>query len=116
MTQAIERMLAKVKARHQARQHNAHPADAIFILCDRPEDVPQRVEVLIAVGKLTAADRLRCVFCDADTFVAMTHDQRVHVWAINETEEDRRRIAAESAAQASAALAEIVAAAEQRKK
>jgi hypothetical protein len=45
----------------------------------------------------------------------MTHDERVFVWAINETAEDRRRLNAESAARARAALAEHIAASENAK-
>ena len=111
LSQAIERLVEKAVA----QQHKARPSDVIYILCGKPEDVPARVDVLIADGKLSEADRPRCVFCDDGTFVAMTHDQRVVVWAINETEADRRRIIAESAAHAKADLAEFIAAAENAK-
>ena len=104
MSQAVGRLLQKARAKHKT----AGPSDVVFILCNQADDVAQRVEVLIRAGNLTDADRPRCVFCDGDTFVAMTHDERVFVWDVNETDEDRRRIVAASAARARAALAEIV--------
>jgi hypothetical protein len=111
MTQAIERQLTKARS----KRRTSRPADAILILCDRPEDVPRRVDVLIAAGNLAEADRPRCVFCDDDTIAAMTHEQTVDLLDLNETAEDRRRIIAESAARAKADLAACIAAAEKAK-
>ena len=80
MSQAIARLLEKANAKHR----KARPPDAILILCDRLEDVQKRVDVLIRAGKLAEADRPRCVFCEDDEFVAMTHDERVFLWDANE--------------------------------
>ena len=85
MTQAIDRQLEKARAKHR----KVHPPDAIFILCDAPEDLPLRVDVLIAAGNLTEADRPRCVICNEDA-ATMTHEQQVDMLEINETAEDRR--------------------------
>jgi hypothetical protein len=111
MSQAFARLLEKAKANHC----KTHPPDAIFILCDTPEDVPRRVDVLIAAGNLTEADRPRCVFCDDEAIAAMTHEQTVDLLAINETAEDRRRFADEAAARSRAELAECIATAENAK-
>ena len=80
MSQAIQRLIEKA----MAQQHKTRPPDALLILCDRPEDLPRRVDVLIRAGKLTEADRPRCVFCEDDELVAMTHDERVFLWDANE--------------------------------
>jgi hypothetical protein len=111
MSQAFARLLEKARAKHG----KTHPADAIFILCDTPEDVPRRVDVLIAAGNLTEADRPRCVFCDDDAIAAMTHEQIVDLLETNETAEDRRRFADEATARSRAELAACIAAAEKAK-
>jgi hypothetical protein len=90
MSQAFARLLEKARAKHG----KTHPADAIFILCDTPEDVPRRVDVLIA---------------------AMTHEQIVDLLETNETAEDRRRFADEATARSRAELAACIAAAEKAK-
>ena len=98
MSDRLRRMLDKAKAmrgRDRARE-------TILIACERPEDVPRRVDVLIAAGKLTEADRPRCVFWSDDW--DLTHDERVLMWDKNTTPEDRRREAAESAKRALAAV------------
>jgi hypothetical protein len=48
----------------KAKTRRAKPtaSDAILIDCERPEDVPRRVDVLIAAGKVTEDERPRCVF------------------------------------------------------
>ena len=96
MSEKLQRMLEKAKeirARKRA-------SETILIACDRPEDVPRRVDVLIAAGKLTEADRPRCVFWPDDW--DGTHDERVLMWDKNTTEEDRQRQRAESAERAHA--------------
>jgi len=77
------------------------PSETILIACDRPEDMPRRVDVLIAAGKLTEADRARCVFWPDDW--NGTHDEWVLMMDRNTTPEDRRRQWAESAERAHAA-------------
>jgi hypothetical protein len=57
MSDKLQRMLDKAKAKRRKR-----PSDAVLIACDRREDVPARVDVLIAAGKLTEDDRPRCAF------------------------------------------------------
>ena len=52
----LQRMLEKAKAIRRNRP------DTILIDCPRPEDVPARVDILIAAGKFTEADRPRCMF------------------------------------------------------
>ena len=58
MSDRLQRMLDKAKT----RRAKPTASDAILIDCERPEDVPRRVDVLIAAGKLTEAERPRCVF------------------------------------------------------
>ena len=107
MDPADERALANARRRFGARR----PSGRILILCDGPDALQARVDALIRAGNLVDADRPRCVFCDDATFAALTHDERVLAWAVNETADDRRGRDVESAARAQAALAEIVAAA-----
>jgi hypothetical protein len=87
MSQSFKRLLDKAKANHQ----KARPPDAILILCDHPEQMHKRIDILIRAGTLTEAQRPRCVYCDAAEFVAMTHDQRVHVWAVNDVADESYR-------------------------
>jgi hypothetical protein len=69
MPQDFKWLLDKAKARHQ----KARPPDAI------------------RADTLTEAQRPRCVYCDGAEFVAMTHDQRVHVWAVNDVADESYR-------------------------
>ena len=62
MSDKLQRMLEKAKAKRGRRR----ASETILIACERPEDVPARVDVLIAAGKLTEADRARCVFRPPD--------------------------------------------------
>ena len=97
MSDKLQRMLEKAKANHARKR----ASETILIACDRPEDVPRRVDVLIAAGKLTEADRARCVFWPDDW--NGTHDERVLMWDRNTTPEDLRRQRAESAERSHAA-------------
>jgi hypothetical protein len=97
MSDRLQRMLEKAKA-NRGRTPAPEP---ILIACERPEDVPRRVDVLIAAGKLTEADRPHCVFWPADW--NGTHDEWVLMMDRNTTPEDRRRQQAESAERAHAA-------------
>ena len=97
MSEKLQRMLEKAKE-IRGRKRASEP---ILIACDRPEDVPRRVDVLIAAGKLTEADRARCV-CWPDDWDG-THDERVLMWDRNTTPENLRRQRAESAERAHAA-------------
>jgi hypothetical protein len=58
MSDRLQRLLDKARKRHARKR----AADAILIDCKRPEDVPARVDVLIAAGNVTEAERPRCVF------------------------------------------------------
>src|ERR1051325_9180469 len=62
MSDKLQRMLERAKAK-RGRKRASEP---ILIACERPEDVPARVDVLIAAGKLTEADRAHCVFWPDD--------------------------------------------------
>jgi hypothetical protein len=87
----------------EARLRRPKSEAPIMILCDRPEDVQRRIDVLIAVGNLTEADRPRCVFWeDPGSLDGMTHDEWVLMMDKNETADDRRRQWEESAARARA--------------
>ncbi len=97
MSDKLQRMLEKAKAK-RARQRGS---ETILIACERPEDVPARVDVLIAAGKLTEADRARCVFWPDDW--NGTPDEWVLMWDRNTTPEDVRRRVAEEARRAHAA-------------
>jgi len=97
MSDKLQRMLEKAKAMRERKRRS----ETILIACERPEDVPRRVDVLIAAGKLTKAERPRCVFWSDDW--DLTHDERVLMWDRNTTPEDRRREWAESAKRAHAA-------------
>jgi hypothetical protein len=97
MSDKLQRMLEKAKAKRERRR----ASETILIACERPEDVPRRVDVLIAAGKLTEADRAHCVFWPPDW--DGTHDERVLMWDRNTTPEDLRRQWAESAERAHAA-------------
>ena len=97
MSDRLQRMLEKAKAMRERKR----ASETILIACDRPDDVPRRVDVLIAAGKLTEADRARCVFWPDDW--NGTHDEWVLMMDRNTTEEDRRRQWAESAERAHAA-------------
>jgi hypothetical protein len=98
MSDKLRRMVEQAKALRARKR----AAETILIACARPEDVPRRVDVLIAAGKLTEADRPRCVFWPPDW--KGTHDQRVLMWEKNTTDEDRRREWLESARRAHAAV------------
>jgi hypothetical protein len=100
MAQSLDRLLAKVKA----KRGKSSPSDAILIICDKPEDVPGRVDVLIAAGKLTEADRPRCVFWEADSWDG-THEQWCLMLSINDTPQDYWRRMDEYAKQDAAELA-----------
>jgi hypothetical protein len=97
MADRLERMLEKARAKRGRKR----ASDPILIACETPEDVPRRVDVLIAAGKLTEADRPRCVFWPDDW--NGTPGEWVLMFDRNTTEEDRRRHAAESAKRARAA-------------
>jgi len=56
MSAKLQRMLEKAQAIRRNRP------DTILIDCPRPEDVPARVDTLIAAGKFAEADRPRCMF------------------------------------------------------
>jgi hypothetical protein len=89
MSDKLQRMLAKAKAKRRKR-----PSDAILIDCERPEDVPARVDVLIAAGTLTEADRTRCAFWPdpgRDRWDG-TRDEWVLMAAKNMTPEDLERL------------------------
>jgi hypothetical protein len=100
MSDKLERMLEKAKAK-RGRKRASEP---ILIACERPEDVPARVDVLIAAGKLTEADRARCVFWPDDW--NGTPGEWVLMMDRNRTEEDRQRERVESAKRARAAAME----------
>ena len=85
MSDKLQRMLEKAKAKRGRKP----ASDTILIACERPEDVPRRVDVLIAAGKLTEADRARCVFWPDDW--EGTHDEWVLMMDRNTTPEDIRR-------------------------
>jgi hypothetical protein len=88
MRRNLERLVEKAKA--QRREEIA--AATIPILCDTCEEVPARIDVLIADGKLSEADRPRCVFwLDYAGLDAMTHDQWVLAMLRNRTDEEVRR-------------------------
>jgi hypothetical protein len=97
MSDRLQRMLEKAKAKRGRKR----ASETILIACERPEDVPRRVDVLIAAGKLTEAERARCVFWPDDW------DGTPAEWVLmmdrNTTPEDRRRQWAESAKRAHAA-------------
>jgi hypothetical protein len=97
MSDRLQRMLEKAKARRGRKRASG----TILIACERPEDVPRRVDVLIAAGKLTEADRARCVFWPDDW--NGTPGERVLMWNKNLTPEDLRRERLESARRAHAA-------------
>ena len=97
MSDKLQRMLEKARAKRGRRR----ASETILIACERPEDVPRRVDVLIAAGKLTEADRPRCVFWPDDW--NGTPAERVLMWDKNTTPEDLRREAVESAKRAHAA-------------
>ena len=97
MSDRVQRMLEKARA----KRARVRASQTILIACERPEDVPRRVDVLIAAGKLTEADRARCVFWSDDW--DLTPDERVLMWDKNLTDEDRRRERVESAERAHAA-------------
>jgi hypothetical protein len=106
MSDKLQRMLEKARAKRGRRR----APETILIACEDPEDVPRRVDVLIAAGKLTEADRACCVFWP-DDWVG-TPDQRALMWDRNTTPEDLRRQWVESAKRAhAAALADPVLAA-----
>ena len=98
MSDRLQRMLEKAKAARGRRR----ASETILIACARPEDVPRRVDVLIAAGKLTEADRPRCIFWPPDW--QGTHDEWVLMMDRNTTPEDLRREWAESARRAHAAV------------
>jgi hypothetical protein len=56
MSDKLQRLLEKAKTKRRNRP------DTILFDCPRPEDVPARVDVLIAAGNFTGADRPRCMF------------------------------------------------------
>jgi|SRR5689334_2485807 len=60
MSRHLERLLQKAKAARP--QPPALPGNALPIVTERPEIVPARIDCLIAAGKLTEADRPRCVY------------------------------------------------------
>ena len=98
MSAKLQRMLDRAKARRAKET----AADAILIDCERPEDVPRRVDLLIAAGNLTEADRPRCAFWPFDW--KGTPDERVLIMIRNTTPEEKRRGEAEAAARNRAAL------------
>jgi hypothetical protein len=56
MSDKLQRLLEHAKAKRRKRP------DTVLIKCPRPEDVPARVDVLIAAGTLTEAERPHCMF------------------------------------------------------
>ncbi len=86
MTDKLHRLLEKAKAKRGKAL-----SDAILIMCDRPEDVPRRVDVLIAAGKLTEAERPRCVFWEDLDGPDMTHDEWVLMMDKNKIADDFER-------------------------
>ncbi len=108
----LERLLEKATQQHR----KAVRAASILILCETRDEVPGRIDVLIADGKLAEADRARCIcWRDYEDLSSMTYTDWVLVRCQNETEADLRRRWAESAARASAALAECIAQDEARR-
>ena len=106
MSEKLQRMLEKAKAKRGHRR----ASETILIACERPEDVPRRVDVLIAAGKLIEADRAHCVFWPDDW--DGTPDERALMMDRNTTPEDLRRQWAKSAERArTAALADPILAA-----
>ena len=97
MSDRLQRMLEKAKAKCGRGRASA----TILIACEDPEDVPRRVDVLIAAGKLAEADRAHCVFWPVDW--NGTPDEWVLMMDTNTTPEDLRREWAESAERALAA-------------
>lgn len=85
---------------------NAAP---IMILTDTREEMQPRIDVLIAAGNLTEADRPRCVFWQDVATEETRHEEWVRAMEIDETDEDRRRKAVESAERAAADVAEAFA-------
>jgi hypothetical protein len=98
MSHKLQRMLDKARTKLGRKL----ASEAILIACARPEDVPRRVDVLIAAGKITEAERSRCVFWPPDW--KGTHDQRVLMWEKNLTPEDYQRERDESSKRAHAAV------------
>ena len=106
MSEKLQRMLEKAKTKRGRSRASA----TILIACERPEDVPGRVDVLIAAGKLTEAARAHCIFWPDDW--NGTPDEWVLMMDRNTTPEDERRQWAESAERArTAALADPILAA-----
>ena len=97
MSDRQQRMLEKVKEKRRLKR----ASETILIDCARPEDVPRRVDVLIAAGKLTEAERSRCVFWPDDW--NGTPAEWVLMMERNTTEEDLQRQRAESAERSHAA-------------
>jgi hypothetical protein len=96
MSDRLQRMLEKVKEKRRLKR----ASETILIDCARPEDVPRRVDVLIAAGKITEAERSRCVYWPPDW--KGTPAERVLMWDRNLTPEDRQRERRESAKRAHA--------------
>ncbi len=101
MSRNLERLVQKAKAQHC----KAVAAAALPIFSDTREEMPARIDVLIADGKLAAADRPRCVFwLDVPGIDSMTHDQWVLAMAHNQTDAEIRRSRDEAAERAQAAV------------
>jgi hypothetical protein len=82
MNRSLERRLARLEA-------NA-PDPTIPIFVDDEADVPRRIDELIAEGKLTEADRPRCVhWTKHKRRRPMRHEDWVDV--LTELEADRKR-------------------------
>ena len=106
MGRNLERLVQKAQAQHR----KAVAAATIPILCDTREEMPERIDVLIADGKLSAADRPRCVFwLDYAGLEDMTHEQWVFAMLRNETDAEIRRDEDEALAHTEARVAEDLA-------
>jgi hypothetical protein len=88
MSDKLQRLLEQAKTKRRKRP------GTILIDCPRPEDMPARVDVLIAAGNLTEAERPHCMFwpnSDPDHW-----DGTRYEWALmqakNMTPEDVQRL------------------------
>lgn len=101
----MSRTLARLVQKAQTQHRKAIIAATLPIFCDTREELAERIDVLIADGKLSADDRPRCVFwLDYAGLDDMTPDQWVLAMLHNRTDAEIRRDRAEAAARNEAAL------------
>jgi hypothetical protein len=91
MPDKLHRLIEKAKTERRKAKRGKAPSDAILIMCDRPEDVPRRIDVLIAAGKITEAERPRCVFWEDPAGPDMMQDEWVLMMDKNTTADDSER-------------------------